>query len=252
MPLQSRSKLKLATYAVTVGALAPTGVLADMISVLAHSTTDSRLPGFDGEGGPIFMSSTTYSSDSVVLPVDLSNRDAYYYLDIDDDGIDDFQIQNYWSGDGSMGDFTIWGHSASAAVFVDYGGGVPYAVPLDPGTEIGPGLVDPPSIDFFDQGLVFESSIAPATLFTLNQPAFVGLVFDAGNDGKLNYGWLLVELTANSPVQSGAIISGAYNPTNGGSITTPSVSLPGTLALLAAGAAGLGAVRRRREDAAQV
>jgi hypothetical protein len=264
MPLKDRSKLELAAYAVTAGALAPTGAFAGVIiggpmdAPLDHSTTDPAIAGFNGSGGPIYTSSTEYTSATVMLTgLDLAGQVVDFDLDIDADGRNDFGIYHRWDSDGSLQRLRITGNDTSLdKIFVDYGGSAPLAVPLGPGTEIGPGLVDVANSLFFEGYFVsiYNEFETPETLFTLNQPAFIGLQFDAGNDGTANYGWLQLELTANSPVGSSTVIDGAYNATNGATISTPasgSAPLPGTLALLAAGAAGLGAVRRRRESTAR-
>lgn len=77
-------------------------------------------------------------------------------------------------------------------------------------------------------------------------PRFVGVRFNLS--GNTHYGW--IELQLNAPFADGTILGYAYESTpDTGLFTVSSIPEPPSLLLLASGAAGLAALRRRRQPA---
>ena len=243
----------LAAYAAAVGAMAPTAADAGLIDATLRHTGGFNASGFNGSGGPIIATATSLASPSIEIS-GLPGTDGFYYnLDIDGDGTDDFWVGGTWSADSSAVLASI-GTIGSGGVFVEYNGKVPFVMPIAAGTTIGPDLEDDATGREFNYfGWLFSETRTPDSLIPFNELVYIGLQFDAGNDGLLNYGYLQLIINANSPVSGYTIQGGVFQSANNTAITTPAATAvpePGTLSLLAAGAVGLAALRRRRKTRA--
>ncbi|MBS0660765.1 MAG: PEP-CTERM sorting domain-containing protein [Verrucomicrobia bacterium] len=158
-------------------------------------------------------------------------------LDLNSDSFNDLTLKNYvFVGGNYMGATVTFapgqlvGFSAS---------GLSYVSSLAPNALIGPGTVGP---SFF--GSMAYGSANPNAQFNNSNGGLLGLSFPAG--GNTLYGWVRVNINQTSGTFT--IVDYAYQTSpgtaiNAGAIPEPSV----TLGLLAAGAAGLGIYRRRRQ-----
>jgi hypothetical protein len=175
------------------------------------------------------------SSDAAVVPftppgglVVMQAGYLYYEFDINGDGHNDFDIydQSY------MGSFLLSYNSGSqfATNLIMNDGSL--AAVVAPGATIGPDSSGWPNNILLD-------SFAGTR-------GFAGVVFDIPG-GSPHFGYLDFELTADRSTLT--LYGGAYESQANTPITTP-VPEPGPLVLLASGAAGLAAWRRRRGNAA--
>jgi hypothetical protein len=82
-------------------------------------------------------------------------------------------------------------------------------------------------------------------LWTSNGVGFAGLRFDLGGTGSFNYGWARIDY--NDDANTMTLLDFAYETTPNVGITTP-IPEPHSLALAALGAAGICALRQRRQN----
>ncbi|HYG25100.1 MAG TPA: PEP-CTERM sorting domain-containing protein [Verrucomicrobiae bacterium] len=126
------------------------------------------------------------------------------------------------------------------AQIVGLGGALTDPTPLSLGALIGPAeTVDPAQASSILDGNKPAAGTPDQGPWTAGQRAYLGLRFN--NGGTTNYGW--ADITLNS-YQSVTLHGFAYE-TSGGAITAGAVPEPSQFALLALGAAGVAALRRR-------
>lgn len=91
------------------------------------------------------------------------------------------------------------------------------------------------------------ATINPATPLNLSSSNnLVGFRFqNEANGNAVHYGWMRISLSATAQGQPRAIVEYAYEDVAGAGITAGTVPAPGSLALLALGAAGLMGRRRK-------
>ena len=174
-------------------------------------------------------------------------------IDIDNDGfIDEFSI-SYWSAVTAVGAFSYWGARVipvvNAAVFEGSGffPSIPARLSFGAPISTAHATWDTGSGPLFSN---FRCYGVYAN-FTHNNgnPAYLGIQFNPGDGTR--YGWIRIEDIALD-YTSLSITGWAYEDLAGASILageggTP-VPIPSSLALLAAGAAGLAALRRRNRE----
>lgn len=129
--------------------------------------------------------------------------------------------------------FNLWGATSttwynSSGFISDAGGYV-----LASGTTIGAGP------NFFRPG----SGTDVGTAVTLNSANLFGVQFTNESGGTVHYGW--IEVTFGASVTDRAITGYAFESVPGASVQAGVVPEPGTVALMLAGLAGVGAAARR-------
>lgn len=155
-------------------------------------------------------------------------------LNFDGDAYNDVLLKNYVFGGNYQG---VLVNFAPGKV-VGFNAGLNYASALSAGV-----LVDAASTS----GGPFVASMAygasnPNAQFNNANGSFLGVAFPIG--GVNHYGW--VRVTIDNAAGSFVINDWAYNTVAGAGITTGQVPEPTSLGMLAAGAAGVAAMRRRR------
>jgi hypothetical protein len=156
-----------------------------------------------------------------------------FYVDLDNNGLSDvkFRKENYFGG-------AYFGSSVlGTGQVVGFISGLKYVTALTAGQEISPATVGP---TFY--GSMAYGAANPNAQFNLKTDAFVGLSFNIG--ANLNYGW--VRVTTNQAAGLLKITGWAYETTPGTGILAGAIPEPTTLGLLAAGALGVTALRRKR------
>jgi len=119
----------------------------------------------------------------------------------------------------------------------------PYGSALPPGT-----LIDGSLNYISGQSVIlkgFNTITGGYGQFFGSTDEFLGLMFHWDGESGVHYGW--VEL--RDPPGGLTVVAIGYETAQNTGIVTPSVPEPGTLALLAAGAAGVLALRRRQRSA---
>jgi len=161
-----------------------------------------------------------------------------YHVDLNGDTINEFDIQSDISGSTARIKATDYGVGAGTLRAGD-------AAPanLAAGTLIGPG-----SGTYSSSGadtLTGVQSGNPAGHFQVSDgPGYLGVQFQAG--GQTHYGYVGYEGTGVQNSPTGHIYSLGYETAANTAIAAGAVPEPGSVAMLAAGAAGAAAYRRRR------
>jgi hypothetical protein len=193
------------------GKLAATSSLAAGLGLLTAAETEAAVVPFTPPGGPVAVHPYT------------SSGPWYYHFDIDGDGTNDFGVYD----SGYFGDYSItysWPQYETNFIMND---GSTAAV-VAPGGSIGPdttGWSNILSLDGF-----------------LGTRGYAGVVFDIPG-GSPHFGYLDLAMAADR--SSLTLYGGAYQSQANTPIRAGAVPEPASLALLAGGAAGLAAWRRR-------
>lgn len=177
-----------------------------------------------------------------VLPsVDPPYPDPYrLFLDLDGDTFSDLALQNAIFGGNPYQGLSVFGNGQVAGF--DAGPyNFAYVSNLTEGALIDSTTVGP---TFF--GSMASASANPNAEFINATDGYVGLSF--GTSPNLRFGWIRVDV--DSANASFTIKDWAYETEPGVSINAGQVPEPGTLGLLAAGAAGVAAMRKRRKQVA--
>ncbi len=183
-------------------------------------------------------------------PADLMNTaggaNTMTNWDVNLDGIMDFTFQNRYPNSATQ---VVWQLNfnplAAGSGVVGYAGPfIPYANALTAGTMIGAGSAFQTGAQVTlgsNYGGTFYGGFAAAVPPGTN--AYAGFRFNAA-DG-VHYGWIFLNVNAGIIDFTGA----AYESTPGMAIAAGAIPEPGSMALLALGAAGvLGAVVKRRRS----
>lgn len=158
-------------------------------------------------------------------------------LNLDGDAYADILLKNYvFLGGNYQGAYVNFAPGKVVGFFSGFG----YASALGPGSVIDAATT---------AGGPFQASLAyggnnPNAQFNSVDRAFIGLAFPI--NAVTHYGWVRVSI--DNTAGTFVINDWAYEDQPGVGITTP-VPEPGTLGMLAAGAAGVTALRRRRSAA---
>ena len=157
----------------------------------------------------------------------------YQNLDLDGDFFQDIKLKNYNYGTPYQGATVIYGPGQ----LVGFQPGLAYVSALTAGETIDAGTVGP---TFFGS---MGYAANPQSEFDNATDAYIGLSFPSGPN--LYYGWIRVDIdSANGTF---LIKDWAYEDVSGVGIEAGAVPEPGALSLLAAGAAGVTMLRRRRQ-----
>ncbi|TWT86646.1 PEP-CTERM motif protein [Pseudobythopirellula maris] len=160
-------------------------------------------------------------------------------LNLDGDAFNDILLKNYVFGGNYQG-ATVNGYPGKLVIS---NGSFPYYVSaLEKGDLIDGTVVGPT----FYGALGYAAN--PGSEFDSSTDAFIGLSFPIGGNAPefIHYGWIRVDI--DNSAGTFVIRDWAYNPVpNRGILAGDKVPEPGTLGLLAAGAAGVASMRRRRK-----
>ncbi len=156
-------------------------------------------------------------------------------LNLDGDAYNDILLKNYVFGGGNYQGAYV---NFAPGKVVGFSAGLSYASALSAGD-----LIDASTTS----GGPFQASMAyggnnPNAEFNTASGAFIGLEFPIG--GVSHFGW--VRVTVDNAAGSFVINDWAYNSTPGAGLLAGQVPEPTSLGLLAAGAAGVAAMRRRQ------
>lgn len=157
-------------------------------------------------------------------------------LNIDGDAYGDVLLKNYVFGGGNYQGATV---NFAPGKMVTFTSGLNYVTALNAGFT-----VETSALGSFTGSMAYGTA-NPNAQFNNASGKFIGLQFPSGAN---NYNaW--VRVNVNNTAGSFTVVDWAYENTPGQSIVTGVVPEPSTLGLLAAGAAGLAAMRRRRNAA---
>lgn len=154
--------------------------------------------------------------DAVILP-----QDAEYFIDMNNDGINDFSITNNVNAGANIFDI-IFSNLATGCdvVSTDAGGGIFNVTVLTNGTNVG-------------AGSSFSGQAAPSQAFLRSETytswsgqtnRFVGVTFTVGTNTY--YGWIRISISATSVV---TVVDWAYNNTNNATIAAGDVGSGGLI-----------------------
>lgn len=232
-------------------------------------------------GAALAMSSAADASIIYVNPTDivlninqplLSSSNTSTFIDLNNDGTNDFQLLLNWDSNGaSFSSATAFGSAYLNGV---NGGRVaqvgsvselaqlPLNTPIDVGLNFGQfGLIVGNFYSITSGGSTAANS---SGVWVEDVQSFAGVRFNIG--GNTHYGWIRLSwndthgidtsMTPDGFVDQVTIYDWAYESTPDTTIlagatpppTPPTVPEPGSLALLATGAAGIAALRRRRQQ----
>ncbi len=183
------------------------------------------------------------SADGAIVYSGLQNIPVGQYasqdLFIDGDPYTDIKLKNYVFGGGNYQGATVSGYPGQLVGFTT---GLTYATALNAGDAIDAGTVGP---SFFG-GLAYGAN-NPDAQFNNATDAYIGLSFPIGGNAPqfLHYAWIRVDIDNASGTF--VIKDWAYEDQAGVGIAAGAVPEPGALSLLAAGATGLLAMRRRKQ-----
>ena len=160
-------------------------------------------------------------------------------LNLDGDAFNDVLLKNYNFGGGAYQGATV---SFAPGKLVGFSNGLSYVSALAAGATIDSSTAGP---SFF--GSMAYGAINPNAQFNNVADAYVGLSFPAG--GNTYYGWIRVDM--NNAAKTFLVKDWAYESEPGVGIKAGAgvVPEPATLGLLACGAAGVAALRRKRTAA---
>ncbi len=198
--------------------------------------TKKELAGYSAAAGAVLLGSAGAEAAIVHTEVNLTCNLGDTYLDMNDDGQNDFRFENNIRGTSSERNI-IWGVNGALIWEV----GVNEANNAASGVEIN-------SSRPFDNDCFLQVTSSTGEHFhgDFDSPGYIGIRFDPAGGSDWKYGWIHIDSVAGD-YQSYHIDGYAYE-TSGGSIVAGAVPEPSSLALLALGAAGVRFLRKRYDQ----
>ncbi len=192
--------------------------------------------------------SVASSADAAVIYSGVQNiniaHQSSYRLDLDQDGATDVELYNdvVFGGGANFQSLAVFYYPGKAVGFTDAQSFYNYTSALNAGV-----IIDSAAASTGDAYQTLARASYPNTEFDNSSNAFIGLEFPIS--GSLHYGWVRVSLD----VIAGTFVvhDWAYESDPGVGIEAGATGVPepGTLGMLAAGAAGLASLRRRKSVA---
>ncbi len=193
---------------------------------------DRQLVAYGTAAGAVLFGAAGADAAVIHTAADLTYGTGNFYLDMNDDAVNDFRFENSVSTT-STGENILWG--LNGAQFWVYDGNevenVESGVAVSSGRPFGAGHF----LHLFSSSGLGEGQFGT--------PGYIGVRFDPAAGSDWLYGWIHIDSVAGD-YESYHIDGYAYE-TSGGSITAGAVPEPTSLAMLACGAAGIFAIRRQ-------
>ena len=158
-------------------------------------------------------------------------------LNLDGDAYSDVLLKNYVFGGGNYQGAYV---NFSPGKLVGFSSGLSYVSALGPGA-----LIDATTVGPFVGSMAYGAA-NPLAEFNDVTDAYIGVAFPIA--AVNHYGWIRVDV--NNAAGTFLVKDWAYESEPGVGILAGHIPEPGTLGMLAAGAAGVLALRRRRQAAA--
>lgn len=199
---------------------------------------DQRLAGYSIAAAASALAVGLPAGATVIYPGEqniLIEPGTFLNLDLNADGNTDISLRNYLFPQGPYQGAFVPFTPGRVVGFTD---GLSYASVLSEGDVID---ADTTSGGPFQASLAFGAG-NPNAEFNDVEGGFLGLAFAIGSD--VHFGWVRVDIDNANAVFN--VVDFAYESVAGVGITAGAIPEPSTLGLLAAGAAGLAARRRRR------
>lgn len=191
--------------------------------------------GMAGAGDALATDDTVaYSGEQDLAIAQFGAQD----LNLDGDAFGDILLKNYSLVGGNYMGATVNGYPGS---LVGFNAGLSYVSALAAGDPVDASSAGP---TFF--GSLAYGAVNPNAEFNSATDAFIGLSFPIGGNAPefIHYGW--VRVTIDQPSGTFVINDWAYNTVPGEGLLAGQVPEPTSLGMLAAGAAGVLARRRRQ------
>ena len=184
---------------------------------------------------------TVGSAGAAIMTGDLDQTvgpNENFFVDLDGDGTDDFEFLHTTSFTGTAGYNNVRGAEPGNSIFITSSSSYARAFRGSESVTAGGSLASSALLAY----MAFSSTTAGGN-FGGSTPRYLGLRFNTTDFGVVN-GWMRVSVPNSSFMQ---LHDWAFE-SNGGAIHVPDeIPEPSTISLMAAGAAGLALLRRRRK-----
>ncbi len=196
---------------------------------------DKQLATYGTAAGAVLFGAIGADAAVVYTEIDLTcSESGNFYLDMNDDAVNDFRFENDMEGVFSSGRNLFWGLSGAQC----WGNSDTLIV-----ENVGQGIDISSGRSFAAVGRLHTTSSGFLLGGQFDTPGYIGVRFDPAGGTDWSYGWIHIDSVA-SDYKTYHVDGYAYE-TSGGSITAGAVPEPTSLAMLACGAAGIFAIRRQ-------